>query len=354
MSIEMHIKKRLGSFQLDVDLFMDKEIMGILGASGCGKSMTLQCIAGIVTPDEGRIVLNGKVLYDAEKKINLPPQKRRVGYLFQNYALFPNMSVWENIMTGLRREKDKGMKEQTVRQIMGILKLSGLEQHKPSQLSGGQQQRVALARILVTKPEILLMDEPFSALDSFLKEQVQVELMRLLKEYNKDVILVTHSRDEAYRLCKKLTLMDQGKILKTGDLKQLFCNPETAQGAILTGCKNIAVAQVKTEHEMEIPEWGIRKRMEQFLPKTVCAVGIRAHDIKIVKNLEQADAKAIVDQVVECPFDWLYCLRIYTAMGTLSEKQLQYIAPKNLHLCYEEGQELLLCLPENHLMLFDT
>ena len=174
MSLYVDIEKQLGSFHLRVQFQAENEVTALLGASGCGKSMTLRCIAGIVTPDRGRIVLHDRVLFDSEKKVNLPPQQRKLGYLFQNYALFPNMTVEKNILcgirTGSRREKSAALADALRR-----FRLEGLERHYPAQLSGGQQQRVALARILCTRPEAILLDEPFSALDSFLKWNLELE-----------------------------------------------------------------------------------------------------------------------------------------------------------------------------------
>lgn len=151
-------------------------------------------------PDEGRIVLNDRVLFDSEKKINLTPQKRNVGYLFQNYALFPNMTVEANIAAGLKCPERE--KQEIVREMIRLFKMEGLEKRYPSQLSGGQQQRTALARILAYEPDVIMLDEPFSALDFYLKEQLQLQVKEVLKNYSGDALLVTHSRDEVYRFCE--------------------------------------------------------------------------------------------------------------------------------------------------------
>ena len=208
--IELDIHKRWGSFSLDVQLRHQGGILGLLGASGCGKSKTLQCIAGIERPDAGKIVVGTRTFFDSERQVNVPVPQRRVGYLFQHYALFPNMTVEENIRCGVRTASPKGEARQQVRDMMERLRLTGLERQKPAELSGGQQQRVALARILVNEPDILLLDEPFSALDSYLKEKVMTELKDLLQQFPKDVVLVTHSRDEAYQLCQSIAVLDGG------------------------------------------------------------------------------------------------------------------------------------------------
>ena len=171
MSLIVHIKKDFGSFKLEVDFKTSGEATSLLGASGSGKSLTLKCIAGILKPDEGYIELNGRVLFDSIKKINVSPQKRNVGYMFQNYALFPNMTVRQNILCGMKKYKDID-KEARLKEMINLFKLNGLEEHKPNTLSGGQQQRVALARILVSNPEILLLDEHTAGLRDQLEEMI--------------------------------------------------------------------------------------------------------------------------------------------------------------------------------------
>ena len=239
MSLLVDIRKTCGAFTLNVRFeTVDNApaVLGLLGASGCGKSLTLKCIAGVETPDEGRIVLDGVTLFDSHKKIDLPPQKRQVGYLFQDYALFPNMTVRQNILCGLCREPDKARREQEVRRVLALLQLEGLEQRRPHQLSGGQKQRVALARILVNRPRLLLLDEPFSALDSHLRDKLQMELRGLLADFGHDVLLVTHSRDEAYHLCRRVAVLERGNLLSVKATKELLADPGSVAAATLSGC----------------------------------------------------------------------------------------------------------------------
>ena len=200
-------------------MISDKGPLGILGASGCGKSMTLKCIAGIWRPDAERSSSTAGPCSISEKKIDLKPQKRRVGYLFQDFALFPNMTVEENVGAGITLPKKE--KEEQIHKMIEKFHLMGQEKKYPFQLSGGQKQRTALARIMAYRPDVILLDEPFSALDAYLKEQLLLELLELLKDYSGDVILVTHSRDEAYKICPELmivwrpsqTIMSSGQIL---------------------------------------------------------------------------------------------------------------------------------------------
>lgn len=277
MSLSVHIKKRAGDFRLAIDFEHADGITGILGASGCGKSMTLKCIAGILKPDEGRIVLNDRVLFDSERKINLKPQERRVGYLFQNYALFPNMTVERNILCGMSKEKNKTVRDTKLEEILKIMELTSNRKLFPHQLSGGQQQRCALARMLVSEPEMLLLDEPFSALDSYLREQLQTQVRAILERFGKDVLMVSHSRDEVYYLCNQVAIMDQGRILNQGETKAVFADPQSKKAAILTGCKNIADAHKTGEFEVYVPDWGICLQTKVPVKNDLCAVGLRAH-----------------------------------------------------------------------------
>lgn len=277
MSLFVDIKKKLGKFTLEAKLETDSGVLGILGGSGCGKSMTLKCIAGVERPDSGRIVLDDVVLFDSESRVNLPPQRRKVGYLFQNYALFPNMTVRQNILCGMHGEKDKEKKAKALDEIFELMQLEGLENHRPAQLSGGQQQRTALARIMVGEPDLLMLDEPFSALDSNLRSHLQIQTQNLLRRFGKTVLLVTHSRNEAYRLCGKIALMDEGRILSLKDTKALFADPGSRKAALLTGCKNVVDAQKSGEYEVHVPGWGVRLTMAQPVRDDLCAIAIRAH-----------------------------------------------------------------------------
>lgn len=209
--LEVQIYKKLAEFDLDVSFQVNDNILGLMGASGSGKSMTLKCIAGIETPDQGRIVLNDRVLFDSEKKINVPIQKRNVGYMFQNYALFPNMNVYENISVGLRARKVKDV-DIVVQKVMKQFQISELASRYSKQLSGGQRQRVALARLMAYEPDVLLLDEPFSALDEDLKEDLLRELKSEL-QISKPVIFVSHNKEEVNELCDFKYKIKQGEIV---------------------------------------------------------------------------------------------------------------------------------------------
>lgn len=207
----VQIYKKLAEFDLDVSFQVEDNILGLMGASGSGKSMILKCIAGIETPDQGKIVLNDRVLFDSEKKINVPIQKRNVGYMFQSYALFPNMSVYENVSVGLKARKTKDV-DIVVRKVMRQFRVFELASRYPKQLSGGQRQRVALARLMAYEPDVLLLDEPFSALDEDLKEDLLQELKSEL-QISKPVIFVSHDKEEVNELCDLKYKIKQGEII---------------------------------------------------------------------------------------------------------------------------------------------
>lgn len=274
-----NIKKRLGSFTLDIEIDINGDTLALLGASGCGKSMTLKCIAGVEKPDEGIIVLNDRVLFDSKKKINLLPQERKVGLLFQNYALFPNMTLEENISIAI--PKCKSRKKEIIKDKIKAFSLEGLENNYPHQLSGGQQQRVALARMLVNEPEILMLDEPFSALDEHLRWQMEEELVSVLQEHNGSTLYVSHNKDEVYRICDKIAVFVDGKIVELNERDQLFQRPRTLHTATLTGCKNISRAEKIQDNLVHAIDWGIELVSREIVQEGLQYVGIHSHNIHL-------------------------------------------------------------------------
>lgn len=318
MSLYVDIEKDFGSFVLSVKFATEEGVLGILGASGCGKSMTLRCIAGIVKPDKGKIILDGCTLFDSERGINLPPQQRHVGLLFQNYALFPNMTVWQNLMTGLRRcEKNKQKAETAVREIMERFYLTGLENHKPSQLSGGQQQRVALARILLSRPRVLMLDEPFSSLDGYLRWQMELELAEVLEEFAGTTLFVSHSRDEVYRICDSVCVMNQGKSNPVLSVKEMFEHPDSLEAALLSGCKNYSRAVMVDRTRVNAIDWGITLECESTSVDNVSHVGVRSHYIHLISEKDAVHSKNAVQcqvlRVIENVFSMVVMVRLTTA-----------------------------------------
>ncbi|MEG0824540.1 MAG: ATP-binding cassette domain-containing protein [Oscillospiraceae bacterium] len=275
MALVVSFSKKLENFTLNVDFTAESAAtLGLLGASGSGKSMTLKCIAGIETPDKGHIELDGKILYDSAKKINLPPQQRHVGYLFQNYALFPNLTAGENIALAVPKEDRKAL----LPQLLAQFHLEELAEQYPRKLSGGQQQRVALARLLASRPQVLLLDEPLSALDDYLRWQVEEELREILGTFPGPSILVTHSRDEVYHLCKTACVVAEGQSQPAVPTTDLFHAPQTLSACLLSGCKNVSAATVE-DGKLFATDWGVFLQTAQPYGGSVAHVGIRAHHL---------------------------------------------------------------------------
>ena len=290
----------------DIDLYIrKKEFLTLLGPSGCGKTTTLRMIAGFEDATSGIIKVQG------ERVENKEPYQRDVNTVFQNYALFPNMTVRQNILCGMRHIKDKAEKEARLNKYVSMFRLEGLENHRPAQLSGGQAQRTALARIMVSDPKLLLLDEPFSALDAHLRDKLMIEMRDVLARFGREVIMVTHSRDEAYNMSREIAVMDSGKLLIKNKTKALFADPGSVPAAILTGCKNIASAEKRGEHEVYIPEWGVTLTTAQSVGDDVKAIGIRAHYFNPTAPTNRF-AVEYIDEMEE-PFEWIIEFRPRTA-----------------------------------------
>lgn len=306
MSIYMDIEKKLGTFHLKVILNAENETLALLGASGCGKSMTLKCIAGIEKPDKGKIIVDGITLFDSEKNINLTPQDRHVGLMFQNYALFPNMTVLQNICVAAKREKDQSKRQVAIQHVMTAFELTELSSYFPHQLSGGQQQRVALARIIVSNPKIMLLDEPFSALDSHLRFQLEEKLRYVIREFGKTVIWVSHDRDEVYRISDQVAIMANGHIETSGNKKTVFSHPRTKASAILTGCKNISAIKKLNKNRIYAIDWGIELSVPDNF-ENASFIGIRMHYLHPGEG-ENSVLCHVVD-IIENPFSYIIMLR---------------------------------------------
>lgn len=271
------IRKDFKKFSLDVDFKMENETLGFLGASGSGKSLTLKCIAGLIRPDSGKIILNGRTLFDSEKKINLKPQDRRVGYLFQDYALFPNFTVEENVRTGLREDRDISDK-------LKEMHIYHIKDKFPKYISGGEKQRTALCRILVNKPDILLLDEPFSALDEFLKNSIEAEVLNIINRYDLKTILVSHSKDEAYRICDNIISITKGHSAKKKTTKDFFARPDSLTEAKLIGINNFTSFRETSPGKYFANNWGIEISADKLDTSSLYA--IRSKDITVSKNKE--------------------------------------------------------------------
>ena len=278
MALAVDIEKRLGAFRLAVRFTTDRALLALLGASGSGKSVTLRCIAGLLRPDRGRIVLNGRVLFDSEAGIDLPPQARRVGYLFQSDTLFPHRTVLENVMLGFHA-RPRAQRRALAEAQLARFRIAHLAQSLPAALSGGERQRAALARTLAAEPEALLLDEPFSALDEYLKWQLELELAQTLDQYGGDAILVTHSREEVCRLAKSVCVLDRGCSEPLRDTAALMTAPGTLAAARLSGCQNLSPVTCLPDGRLRCEDWGwVLPALPA--PRGLTHVGIRASGLR--------------------------------------------------------------------------
>lgn len=338
---------------LDVEFQTNNETLALLGASGCGKSMTLRCIAGIEKPDEGRIVLNDRVLFDKEKKIDLLPRDRKVGLLFQNYALFPNMTLRENIAIGIpKHRKDKAANKIAIEEKIQAFSLVGLEDNYPSQLSGGQQQRVALARMLLNEPEILMLDEPFSALDEHLRWRMEQELILLLREYEGPSLYVSHNRDEVYRICDTIAVLNDGSVEEFQKTQDLFENPKTISTSILTGCKNNSKAIKQASGKYLCSDWDIELSVDKNIDTHIDYIGIRAHDLELVEDGKlQNTFKLRVKDKIQNMFS--YALLFYKKENLIKDytNELYVYVSKEEYYSLECDEEAYVRLPIDKLLL---
>lgn len=367
MSLEVDIKKSFPSFTLDVAFSAEGETLGFLGASGCGKSLTMRCIAGIETPDEGRIVVNGTVFFDSERKINLKPQERKTALLFQNYMLFPNLTVAENVGAGIGRDVSKADRAALVAAELKRFGLEAFDRRYPAQLSGGQQQRVALARMLAARPGILMLDEPFSALDAHLKSVLEQNLVSLFDAFHGTVLYVSHDIDEALRFCDRIAVVETGRITEMGTGDDLVNRPQSLAGVKLSGCKNATAAVRVDERSVRLPKWGIEAATSAAVPEDVKALGVRAFFLQRVDGPGENCYRVRVDRVSDSRFERTVLLgfldRDESEAPTVSrtDDEMKYL---HQHLFWRvdklavpadelphEGEELWIRIPPNKVYL---
>ena len=342
MGLHVDIKKKVPQFSLDVafDLDQDHEILALLGASGCGKSMTLKCIAGVITPDEGEIILNGRILYSSEKGINLPPQERHIGYLFQQYALFPKMNVIQNVMCAIL-EGGKQERRAEAQEALRVMHVDDLADKMPHELSGGQQQRVAMARIFASSPDIILLDEPLSALDSFLRWQLELELMEQLKRFP-GAIFVSHNRDEVAHICQNVVIIHKGNSQPKIKVDTMFDNPGTYGAAVISGCKNFSDARVIDSETLECDQWGVELKTSCPISDNVSRVGLRAHHFSAHGNVNPIACK--VKQVIPAPFTTIIILT------TSAGGELRWECDKKYWESLDNPTDIVLYIDPAHVM----
>ena len=238
MNFDLSLKKSFDGFHIDVNLSINEGLLVLFGPSGAGKTQILRMISGITRPDEGFVEIGNEKVFDSANNINIPVRDRRIGYLFQDYALFPHMTVYQNIAYGINH-LERPLVQIKVDELIEVMRLSGLEKRYPHELSGGQKQRCALARTLAIEPRVLLLDEPFSALDFQVREKLRADLLRIHTLYPITTILVTHDLEEAFMLGKEIAVINNGHIEQSGPREEVFYRPKTRSVAKFIGTRNI-------------------------------------------------------------------------------------------------------------------
>lgn len=344
----------MGNFTLESSFHVAKGVLGILGSSGCGKSMTLKCISGLYPPDQGFVNLNGETLFSSSSKINIPPHKRNIGYVFQNYALFPHLTVAQNIAFGVKHF-EQTLRHKRVAKMISRMQLSGLENNYPSQLSGGQQQRVALARTLITEPNLLLLDEPFSALDSHIKGLLEKELVSIIKDnFDGIVLLVTHNVEECYRLCDQIMIMDRGEKLQFGNKEEIIQAPTSITAATITGCKNfldVTVLEEKDDFLIVKANHLVFKSIKGKRPysKNMIA-GIRSHHINLLSTETNMENTFMCDLIEKT--DGLFSTTLQlNCKGCILEVETSRFS--SAQLFSQNNKMLKLHIPPEHVFLVE-
>ncbi len=369
MSLEVDIKKRFGTFELDVKLQAGSETLGLLGASGCGKSLTMRCIAGIERPDEGRIVVNDTVFFDSKAGVNLTPQERKTALLFQNYMLFPNLTVEENVGAGIGKNVPKDERARIIEGELQRFGLSGFNRRYPSQLSGGQQQRVALARMLAARPGILMLDEPFSALDAHLKGVLEQNLVSLFDAFEGTILYVSHDIDEALRFCDRIAVMEAGHVMEQETGEELVANPRSTAGIKLSGCKNATEARYVDDHRVWLPRWGVSVVTDKAVPKGVKTLGVRAFFLERADGPGENAFRVRVDRVSDSRFERTALVAFLdreddvTLQEDSAADEMHYLHQRMFwrfdklsvprELLPERGQELWVRIPKNKVYLVE-
>ena len=373
MSLEVDIEKKFKGFHLQSQFTAGDETMGLLGASGCGKSLTMRSIAGIERPDAGKIVVNGTVFFDRapgkKARVDLTPQQRKTALLFQNYMLFPNLTVAQNVAAGISKDVSPADRDAMVQTELKRFGLSGFEKRYPVQLSGGQQQRVALARMLAARPGILMLDEPFSALDAHLKSVLEQNLVSLFDAFRGTILYVSHDIDEALRFCDRIAVVEAGHIMEMGTGDDLVNRPQSQAGIKLSGCKNATPAERVGARRVWLPKWGVEVETAADVPEGVKCLGVRAFYLQRAGGPGRNCFRMRVDRVSDSRFERTvllgFCDRSEKAAPAVerTEDEMKYL---HQHLFWRvdklkvdaahlphEGEEVWIRIPDDKLYLVE-
>ena len=373
MSLEVDIEKKFKGFHLQSQFTAGDETMGLLGASGCGKSLTMRSIAGIERPDAGKIVVNGTVFFDRapgkKARVDLTPQQRKTALLFQNYMLFPNLTVAQNVAAGISKDVSPADRDAMVQTELKRFGLSGFEKRYPVQLSGGQQQRVALARMLAARPGILMLDEPFSALDAHLKSVLEQNLVSLFDAFRGTILYVSHDIDEALRFCDRIAVVEAGHIMEMGTGEDLVNRPQSQAGIKLSGCKNATPVERVAARRVWLPKWGVEVETAADVPEGVKCLGVRAFFLERADGPGRNCFRMRVDRVSDSRFERTvllgFCDRSEKAAPAVerTEDEMKYL---HQHLFWRvdklkvdaahlphEGEEVWIRIPDDKLYLVE-
>lgn len=373
MSLEVDIEKKFKGFHLQARFTAGDETMGLLGASGCGKSLTMRSIAGIERPDSGKIVVNGTVFFDRapgkKARVDLTPQQRKTALLFQNYMLFPNLTVAQNVAAGISKDVSPADRDAMVQTELKRFGLSGFERRYPVQLSGGQQQRVALARMLAARPGILMLDEPFSALDAHLKSVLEQNLVSLFDAFRGTILYVSHDIDEALRFCDRIAVVEAGHIMEMGTGEDLVNRPQSQAGIKLSGCKNATPVERVDARRVWLPKWGVEVETAADVPEGVKCLGVRAFFLERADGPGRNCFRMRVDRVSDSRFERTvllgFCDRSEKAAPAVerTEDEMKYL---HQHLFWRvdklkvdaahlphEGEEVWIRIPDDKLYLVE-
>lgn len=353
--LEIAAERHLENFTLAVAFEAGRGAVGLLGPSGSGKSMTLRMIAGVTRPDRGRIVLDGRVLFDSEANINLSPASRRIGMVFQDYALFPHLTVAENVGFGLTRLSRSEYNARVQRQLYSM-RIAELAQRYPREISGGQRQRVAIARCMAMEPNALLLDEPFAALDPHLRRQTEEQLRETLANFNGVVVFVTHDMEEAFRFCTELLVLNHGAVIAQGPRQALFEQPRTVAAARLTGCKNIVPARRVAADRVEVPAWDCDLVTASPVPQGLTHVGYRSHQIIFPPGPNTGNPiPCWLVGTSEAPHEMTLYLRLHAPPAAGDPPHLQADVPKEFwRVIRDEPQPWVIQLDPARLLLLDS
>ncbi|HEV2287902.1 MAG TPA: sulfate/molybdate ABC transporter ATP-binding protein [Candidatus Acidoferrales bacterium] len=320
MALKIQIEKRMGNFALNVQFSCGDGPLAVLGASGAGKTMTLRCIAGLERPDRGQIILHGSILFDSSKGVDVASRKRRIGFVFQNYALFPHLTVAENVAFGLGNIADSERRVRVGKQL-AQMHVEQLAERFPRDLSGGEQQRVALGRALAIEPEALLLDEPLAALDTHLRSQIEAQLIETLGQFRGPALFVTHNVEEAYRMAENFVVLSKGRVAASGPKEEIFRRPPSLEVALLTGLKNFSRARAISPSRVEAIDWNCALDVAEPLAAQAAYVGIRAHHVDFPEAAAGDAAQTNtfpcwLTRASETPFRITLYLRLHAAPGT--------------------------------------